>query len=131
MILDPQTGDLLDLGHRSYQPSAALARYVKTRDRTCPFPSCSRAADPHGDLDHRRPYRPHHPQGGGTDRANLHPPCKNHHVLKHHGKWTFTTDQQTGAHTWTSPTGHTYPVEPIDHRREPAVVEPVSSNPSK
>ncbi len=38
MILDPQTGALLDLGHSRYRPSQALSRYVKTRDRTCVFP---------------------------------------------------------------------------------------------
>jgi len=38
MIVEPQTGALIDLGHRSYQPSAELARFVKTRDRSCIFP---------------------------------------------------------------------------------------------
>ena len=35
MILEPQTGDLLDLGHTSYKPTADLSRFVKTRDRQC------------------------------------------------------------------------------------------------
>jgi hypothetical protein len=115
MILDAQSGHLLDLGHTAYKPTKALARFVKARDRTCTIPSCSRSAD-HGDLDHQRPYRPNDPGGGGTDRSNLHPPCKNHHVLKHKGHWTFRTDPRTGRRSWTSPTGHEYPVEPIDHR---------------
>jgi len=122
MILEPQTGDLLDLGHTSYKPSAELSRFVKTRDRQCTFPCCQRTAD-HGDLDHQRPYRPGDPNSGGTDKANLHPPCKNHHVLKHKGRWTLHTNTETGRRSWKSPTGHTYNVEPVDHRSEPAVDE--------
>ncbi len=133
MILEPQTGDLLDLGHSSYKPTAELSRFVKTRDRQCTFPSCQRAAD-HGDLDHQRPYRPGDPNSGGTDRANLHPPCKNHHVLKHKGRWVLHTNPDTGRRSWKSPTGHTYTVQPIDHRSEPAVNEtlppPATTDPS-
>ncbi len=44
MVLDPMTGALLDLGTTSYKPSAALARFVKTRDRTCIFPTVRREA---------------------------------------------------------------------------------------
>ncbi len=47
MILDPQTGELLDLGHTSYQPSAELARFVKARDSSCYFPTCSRPSRRH------------------------------------------------------------------------------------
>jgi hypothetical protein len=124
MILDPQTGDLLDLGHTAYKPTTELSRFVKTRDRTCTFPCCQRAAD-HGDLDHQRPYRNGDPASGGTDRANLHPPCRNHHVLKHKGRWTLHTNTGTGRRSWKSPTGHTYTIEPIDHRSQSALVEPV------
>jgi Domain of unknown function (DUF222) len=130
MILEPQTGDLLDLGHNSYQPTVELSRFVKTRDRTCTFPSCQRAAD-HGDLDHQRPYRPGDPTSGGTDKANLHPPCKNHHVLKHQGRWTLHTNPETGRRSWKSPTGHTYHVEPVDHRSEPAVDETPETSTTK
>ena len=132
MILDPQTGHLLDLGHHAYRPSAALARFVKTRDRTCSFPGCNRAAH-HGDLDHARPYRPNDPDGGRTDPDNLHPPCKNHHVLKHKGHWVLRTNPATRQHYWTSPAGHQYPIIPVDHRPEPAPVieEPAETPPAK
>ena len=72
MILDPLTGHLLDMGHTSYEPSARLARFVKTRDRRCVFPTCNRASQ-HCEIDHDRPYRPDLPGGGRTDRDNLHP----------------------------------------------------------
>jgi Domain of unknown function (DUF222) len=65
MIHDPMTGALLDLGHTSYKPSAGLARFVKTRDSTCIFPTCNRPAQ-RCDIDHSRRYNPHDPGGGGT-----------------------------------------------------------------
>jgi hypothetical protein len=80
MILDPMTGALLDLGHTSYRPSEALARFVKTRDRVCAFPTCNRAAS-HCEVEHRQPFRPDDPTGGRTDRANLRPMCTSHHQL--------------------------------------------------
>jgi hypothetical protein len=115
LICDPQTGALIDLGHTSYKPSAELTRYVKTRDRTCIFPTCNRTAA-RCDLDHRRPYRPDDPGGGRTDRNNLHPACGNHHKLKHKAGWTLRTSTTTDECTWTSPTGKQYPVQPQDHR---------------
>jgi Domain of unknown function (DUF222) len=115
MILDPMTGALLDLGHTRYRPSEALARFVKTRDRTCVFPTCNRPAA-RCDNDHSRRYNPADPAGGGTDRANLRPTCTGHHQLKHKTGWTLRTNPLTGGCTWTSPTGHHYDVEPEDHR---------------
>ena len=115
MILDPLTGHLLDMGHTSYEPSARLARFVKTRDRRCVFPTCNRASQ-HCEIDHDRPYRPDLPGGGRTDRDNLHPRCGNHHKLKHKTGWTIRTTPITGQSTWTSPLGKHYTVEPEDHR---------------
>ncbi|HEX4432193.1 MAG TPA: DUF222 domain-containing protein [Frankiaceae bacterium] len=130
MIHDPQTGALLDLGRTSYQPSEALARYVKTRDRTCIFPTCNRAAH-RCEVDHRQPYR----TGGPTDRHNLHPLCLNHHQLKHKAGWTLRNNPITSGCTWTSPTGHTYTTAPEDHRptlteNEPAENEPAENEPA-
>jgi hypothetical protein len=115
MVVEPQTGALLDLGHSSYQPSAELARFVKTRDRTCIFPTCNRAAK-HCEIDHDRRYNPRHPEGGRTDRANLHTRCGNHHTLKHKAGWNPHANAATGATTWTSPLGRKYMVAPEDHR---------------
>jgi Domain of unknown function (DUF222)/HNH endonuclease len=121
MVLDPQTGGLLDLGHTRYRPSEALARFVKTRDRVCAFATCNRAAEP-CEVDHRQPYRPGDPTGGRTDRDNLRALCPSHHKIKHKGGWTLRTNPISGGCTWTSHTGHHYNVEPEDHR--PMVAEP-------
>ncbi len=42
--------------------------------------------------------------------------CEPHHKIKHKGGWTLRANPTTQATTWTSPTGHTYNVEPEDHR---------------
>ena len=61
------------------------------------------AGTDHGDLDHQRPYRDNDPSSGGTDKANLHPPCKNHHVLKHEGRRTLHTNTDTGRRRGKAP----------------------------
>ena len=114
MVLDPMTGALLDLGTTSYKPSAALARFVKTRDRTCIFPTCNRSAE-RCDIEHRQPYRPGVSGGGRTDRTNLRPQCGNHHKVKHAGGWKLQTTA-TEPLTWISPLGRRYPAQPEDHR---------------
>ena len=115
MVLDPMTGALLDLGHTRYRPSEALARFVRTRDRSCAFPTCNRAAH-RCEVEHRQPFRPGDPAGGRTDRANLRPMCAGHHKVKHKGGWRLSANPSNGGVTWTSPTGHPYDVEPEDHR---------------
>jgi hypothetical protein len=114
LIYDSQTGALLDLGHTSYEPSAELARYIYARDAVCAFPTCNRTAAG-CDLDHTRPYKPR-PPGGRTDRNNLGPVCESHHRLKHETNWTLRRDPTTEQATWTSATGHQYPVPRADQR---------------
>jgi hypothetical protein len=116
MICEPQTGALIDLGHTSYKPSAELARFVRSRDRACVFPTCNRSAQ-RCDIDHDRPYRKLNPEAGGrTDRINLHSRCGSHHVLRHKAGWVPSPDHATGGTTWTSPLGKQYVVAPEDHR---------------
>ncbi|WP_422747362.1 DUF222 domain-containing protein [Mycobacterium sp. WMMD1722] len=99
----------LDEPESRYRPSAALARFVWTRDMTCRFPGCSRPAE-FTDIDHTIPY-PH----GLTHASNTKCLCRIHHLLK-----TFWTgadgwaDQQLpdGTVVWTSPAGRTYTTAP-------------------
>ncbi len=114
LVHDPFSGALLDLGHTSYRPSAGLTRYIRARDQTCAFPTCNRVALS-SDLDHTRPYQPDDPAGGRTDRNNLGPLCESHHRLKHETNWTLTRDPDTGLATWSSATGHEYPVAHADY----------------
>ena len=113
LLHDPVTGGLLDLGRRQYRPSAALARYIRARDRTCVFPFCNRRAET-CDLDHAVPHRTDG-TGGETSRHNLHPLCPKHHRIKHETGWTLQTSD-TEPPVWISPLGRQYPVAQYDYR---------------
>jgi Domain of unknown function (DUF222) len=123
LLTDPVTGAVIDLGRRSYKPSAALADIVRARDPYCVFPGCSVPAE-RCDLDHRVPF----PEGP-TSRENLNPLCRHHHRLKHESAWTVRRDTD-GSYSWTSPREVEYVNRPppiVDretadspHRRPPA-----------
>lgn len=116
LILDPGTGETLDLGRSSYRPSEPLLRFIKARDWTCRFPGCNQPAVA-CDCDHRHD----HHDGGPTDRRNLQLLCRLHHNLKTCKIWSALVDE-TGQISWTSPLGHTYSVEP--HRLLDLLDEP-------
>ncbi|MEO9138759.1 MAG: DUF222 domain-containing protein [Jatrophihabitans sp.] len=97
LVVDP-LGHLI--GSDTYRPSEPLRRHVVTRDRTCRFPGCRRAAAT-GDLDHVLPH-PH----GPTNDANLHALCRRHHRMKHRADWAVR--RTPGGNVWTSPTGRRY-----------------------
>jgi hypothetical protein len=90
-----------------YRPSAALDRFVRSRDLTCRFPGCDRPAVS-ADIDHTVPW----PQGP-THAGNTKCYCRKHHLLKTF--WTGWSDSQTpdGTVTVTTPTGHTYTTAPL------------------
>lgn len=107
LVTDPITGTPLDLGLSCYRPSAALRRFIATRDRTCQFPGCPRRAK-RCDLDHRCPYD----DGGPTSAENLHALCRRHHNLKTRRLWSVVLDDDSGQ-TWTSNlTGRRHRVPP-------------------
>jgi hypothetical protein len=108
-LTSPTTGELLDLARDTYRPSAALARFIVARDRTCRFPGCTVPAT-HCDLDHVAAAD----RGGPTTRANLAPHCRQHHNAKTHGGWRLTVQPDTTL-AWTSPMGGHYPVPPTRH----------------
>jgi len=99
-LTDP-VGNVVEVGTRTYRPSAAIARRVRARDTTCIFPGCTTPAE-NCDLDHVLPYA----QGGGTTVENLAPECRHHHRLKTHTRWAVKP-LPTRGWRWTSPTGHT------------------------
>ncbi len=101
-VIERATGRLLDVGAATYRPGAALARFVRGRDRTCTFPSCTRPAE-RCDLDHITEFS----RGGPTTAPNLGPKCRSHHRLRHEYGWT--TSRTPEAHTdWTAPSGRVY-----------------------
>jgi Domain of unknown function (DUF222) len=94
-----------------YQPSAALARWIRCRDLMCRFPGCERNAWI-CDLDHTTPFNHADPAAGGwTVPEDLACYCREHHRLKtfHGGPGGWRDEQLAdGTIVWTSPTGRTY-----------------------
>ncbi|HYT10281.1 MAG TPA: DUF222 domain-containing protein, partial [Mycobacteriales bacterium] len=82
ILTDPATGTIIHIAPTAgYTPTAALARLVRARDRTCRFPGCRQPAH-RCDLDHVTPW-----PAGPTSGANLFALCRHHHRLKHHTGW--------------------------------------------
>ncbi|HEX3900919.1 MAG TPA: DUF222 domain-containing protein [Mycobacteriales bacterium] len=106
LVFDPLTGDTLDLGLRSYRPSAALRRLIEATYPTCGMPGCSRPSID-CEIDHRNERR----DRGRTDRCNLAPLCKMHHQMKTKGRWKVDQNPD-GSETWTSYVGRTYTKKP-------------------
>jgi hypothetical protein len=106
MITDPLTGACIDLGLRSYRPSAALRRAMEASNPTCGMPGCSRPAHT-CEADHREERR----DGGRTDLQNLSPRCKMHHQMKTKKRWKVDVNPD-GTETHTSYLGYTYTKQP-------------------
>lgn len=122
LVTDPVTGHLLDYGHKTYSPPAALREFILARDRTCQFPGCNMAGW-RCDIDHIDPWIPNNdPEsdndsksaadsksasdstfdttntqspGGKTSADNLITLCRRHHRLKTHNHWTVTVESST------------------------------------
>nr|WP_235192497.1 HNH endonuclease signature motif containing protein [Mycobacterium asiaticum] len=110
-----------------YRPSAALQRFIRSRDLTCRFPGCDAPAWT-TDIDHTIAY-----PWGPTHPADLKCLCRKHHLLK-----TFWTgphgwrDRQhpDGTITWTAPTGHTYTTQPGSRLLFPTLCQPTEPPPA-
>ncbi len=109
LLTDPATGIVVDVGSRTYTPSAALTRLIIARDRTCTFPHCQMPAQ-RCDIDHGIAFA----EGGPTDACNCHALCRRHHRAKHEGGWRVER-RRDGSATWTSPTGKIYRTRPPSH----------------
>jgi len=116
LLTDPTSGTLLDHGRTTYKPPAALADFVRARDKTCRFPGCTRPSEK-CELDHRREY----PEGR-TCAGNLDSLCTHHHQLKGHSDWTGER-LTNGDYQWLSPAGIQYltPAEPIAEPYPPPI----------
>jgi hypothetical protein len=108
LVVDPLSSHLLDRGRRSYPVTDAMRAFLITRDQTCRFPGCTRAAH-RCQIDHATAWD----DGGGTDRANLGPLCTRHHQLKTHTDWDLTHSAEDGTAAWRSPTGRHYTTRPV------------------
>jgi hypothetical protein len=114
-IVEPVAGELLDVGSHTYEPSEALARFVRASIPRCRFPGCGRRAA-NCDLDHAVEFDHDDPASGGlTTRRNLGPGCRTHHRLKTFAGWRIEITDHRGGCVWISPTGARYLVPPHDH----------------
>ncbi len=104
VLTDPETGTVLDLGHRRI-PTPALARLIRHRDTRCVFPGCGMPATC-CDIDHTVA----HATGGRTALDNLGLLCRHHHSAKHRGGWTLG-QPEPGIFIWTSPTSRIHRVD--------------------
>ena len=95
----------------AYEVPDRISETVLLRNPCCPFPWCDNLSR-NKDNDHVKPYLP--PEEGGppgqTTPDNLGPPCRRHHRLKTHGRWTYTMPEP-GIYLWCSPTGRRYLVD--------------------
>lgn len=120
ILTDPAEGSVQEVSSQRY-PSAALRRFVQSRNPTCIFPGCDMPST-QCDLDHVCPHR----EGGATSAGNLAPECRRHHRLKHRPETPSAQEPggavagprwqlrqvKPGHFVWTSPEGERYDVGP-------------------
>ncbi|MBA2768844.1 MAG: DUF222 domain-containing protein, partial [Sporichthyaceae bacterium] len=116
LLVDPQSGTLLDYGTSVYSPPQSLADKVIAKHGRCRRPGCRMpAARCH--LDHTQRF----PEGP-TAEHNLGPLCQPDHLCKHEPGW-FCEQHSDGTYLWTTPTGHQY-LDPLRPVLEPATGPP-------
>jgi hypothetical protein len=132
VLTDPETGTVLSVGRRRYEPPADLRRYVMLRDRTCRGIGCDRPAKD-CQIDHTVPFHRRRegrdgqclPPGETAD-DNLGPYClADHHLKDDPGSGWSVVQDSPGIFTHTSPTGRRYTKAPEPPLFPPPVPERV------
>jgi hypothetical protein len=104
-VVEDERGNVLELGRVTREPSAAMRRQVRYRDRECRFPGCGA----------RRFTEAHHivwwRHGGRTDLSNLLLICSFHHRLVHELGWSIRREDD-GEIGWFHPDGSRYRLGP-------------------
>lgn len=105
VVLEDEEANPLGVGRLSREPSAAMLRQLRYRDRECRFPGCGA----------RRFTQAHHVvwwrHGGRTDPDNLVLVCSFHHKLVHELGWSLQRDEG-GVVRWFRPDGRLYRAGP-------------------
>jgi hypothetical protein len=107
-IVLEDTGQILGVGRKNYQPPGWLRDALLVRDQTCRAPHCLTAAR-RCDLDHADPWTAvpgpdGRTVGGPTDIINLAHLCRTDHGAKDRDGWHvygLTRGRQRGLHRWT------------------------------
>ncbi|GEM_PF-766878 len=107
ILTHPETGARLSIGRDRYAVPSDLRAALVTRDETCRFPGCGRAAE-QCEVDHVTDWA----HGGRTDATNLAMLCPKHHHLKHETGWSSAPGPEPGTIEWRSPTGRRYSSDP-------------------
>jgi hypothetical protein len=104
-VLEDVSGDAVAFGRLSREPSAAMMRQLRHRDRECVFPACGS----------RRFVEAHHivwwRNDGRTDLDNLALICSFHHKLVHEHGWSLSRDRAHGVR-WFRPDGRRHHAGP-------------------
>jgi Domain of unknown function (DUF222) len=114
LIIDPENGQLLDYGRKTYVVPPALADLLIAKHVTSAGPH-SRIDATGCDIDHNKAWD----NGGATNPINNTPVDRRWHRAKTHANWTYTKNPDTGVITWRSPTGLTCEIHPYDYRAGP------------
>jgi len=108
VLVDEDSGEVLNLGRTRYRPTAGQRLAVALKYPTCAGIGCTRRAET-CDIDHTEPYS----EGAGigtTDLPNLHPLCKTDHTAKHTTRIRVASIE--GNLVWTLPSGQRVVTEP-------------------
>lgn len=100
ILTHPIEGTVLEVDR--YQPTAAMRRLLRGRDKHCRFPGCRMPAI-RCELDHTVDAA----LGGATARGNLACLCQRHHSMKQFTPWRVR-QLSGGVLEWTSPLGRTF-----------------------
>ena len=121
LLLESDTGVLIDASPWTYRPNRATARRVALRDMVCTVPGCL-VPSSRCEVDHVIAFNHSDPASGGpTTVAGLGELCKADHQRKTLMSFWIDTDA-TGRKQWVTPLGRRYPMEPFDHRPTRGVV---------
>jgi hypothetical protein len=104
-ILDPATGQPLDVGRAHRLVPHWIRKALLVRDRGCRFPGCH-APPAWTDAHHLTPWA----HGGRTDLTNLLMLCRWHHGLIHEGGWSIHYDIARNTVTARRPNGNRYEI---------------------
>jgi hypothetical protein len=103
-VIEDERGDVVGMGRLTREPSPAMVRQIRHRDRECRFPGCGARAFTEA---HHVTFWRH---GGRTDLDNLVLICSFHHMLVHELGWRLTRDN--GSVRWFRSDGRVYRAGP-------------------